>query len=162
MKISRTIILISITSALILGGLYLGFFKESPAAQYLRTSCEAIKSSPVSKGIDSNKKLLAKLIFNLGLAEKADEKETFNLSQYVDELREYVKIEKEISDAQLRKFQYDLALGILGDKNTDDIIDDAIDDALEGLQDRTQENLQKQKSLKNNYFKTCDKWIATK
>jgi hypothetical protein len=147
---------------LILGGLYFIFFKESPAAQYLRASCEAIKSSPISKGIESNEKLLKVLNFNLNLAKKADEKVTFDLSQYVDELQKYVKEQKENDEAIRRMFQLDLALGILGDKNSGEIVDDALDRLKEKSDSSQKELTQKMVGIKNTYIKACSGWIDVK
>lgn len=162
MKNSKLIAIIGITLILILGGSYFVFFKESPAAQYLRGSCEAIKSNPISKGIESNQKLLKLLDFNLNLAKKADEKITFDLSQYVDELREYVTVQKESDEAIRRNFQLDLALGILGEKNSGDIVDDAIDGLREKSESSQKELSQKMIGVKNTYIKACSNWIDIK
>jgi len=162
MKISRPIVITLIVLPLILGGIYFIFFKESPAAQYLRNSCEAIKSSPISKGIESNQKLLRLLDFNLNLAKKTDEKVTFDLSQYVDELRKYVKEQKENDEAIRRMFQLDLTLGILGDKNSGDVVDDALDRLREQSDSSQKELSQKMIGVKNTYIKACSDWIDIK
>lgn len=162
MKFSRKIVIALTTLSLISGGLYLILFKESPAAQYLKTSCEAIKASPISKGVESNQKLLSLLDFNLNLAKKADEKVTFDLSQYVYELREYVKVQKESEEAITRNFTLDLTLGILGGRNSGDIVDDALDE-LKEESDSSQKKLSQQMiGVKNTYKKACSDWIDIK
>lgn len=159
MKISRTIFISLISLCIVLGGTYFVFFKESPAAQYLRTSCEAIKSTPILKSTGSNQKLLKTLEFNLNLAKKADEKVTFDLSQYVDELRDYVKVHKANNDAIASKLNFDLALGIIAGRNRSDIVDDAVKELRENSEKSQKELSQKIIGLRNTYIDACSDWI---
>jgi hypothetical protein len=141
---------------LLLVGSYFTFFNESPALKYLRASCDEVKSSPLSKGVDSNVRLLNKLKFNLKLAEEADREKTWGLSLYIDELKDYIELKKQNEAGLMRNFQLDLALGILGDRDTGDIIDDAVEDLQkQGKIDSAQLD-QKVIRLKNAYKEICE------
>ena len=149
------LIVIAILTVLLLSGSYIFFFKESPASKHLKASCEAIKSSPLSKGVDANDKLLQRLEFNLELAESADKEVTLDLSMYVNELRTYIELKKQSEASLLRNFQLDLTLGILGNQNSNEIVDGAVEDLQ--AQSKVDSAVLDQKliRLKNTYKAFC-------
>ena len=149
------LILIVILIVLVLSGSYILFLKESPASKYLKASCEVIKSSPLSKGVDANDKLLQRLEFNLELAESADKEVTLDLSMYVNELRTYIELKKQSEASLLRKFQLDLTLGILGNQNSDEIVDGAVEDLRAQSKVDSAALDQKLIRLKNTYKTFC-------
>ena len=141
---------------LLLVGSYLTFFNESPAEKYIKASCDEIRSSALSKGVESNERLLKKLEFNLDLAETADKEQTLKLSLYVDDLKSYVDLKKQSEAALKRNFELDLTLGILGNRDTDEILDGATQDLREqGKIDSAQLD-QKVIRLKNAYKEICE------
>ena len=155
MKLSR-LALIGIATSLLIGGTYLILSKESPAEKYIKASCDEIRSSALSKGVESNERLLKKLEFNLDLAETADKEQTLKLSLYVDDLKSYIDFKKQSEAALKRNFELDLALGILGNRDTDEILDGATQDLREqGKIDSAQLD-QKVIRLKNAYKEICE------